>query len=142
MAQTIQRRSHSHWTQHEQRSCLDLNERCADRTQVCSQLVPQLRPLIDKARAAGVHRVHRFAERVAPDRRRCGLGLSVRDDEPVIYPGAAFDEFRDSELNDMLSERGIDTVVITGASSNMAVLYTGTGAAAAYGYRVVIPYMG
>jgi nicotinamidase-related amidase len=53
-----------------------------------------------------------------------------------------FDKFRDTDLGDVLRARGIETVIITGSSSNMGVMYTATGAAAGEGFRVVITYDG
>jgi nicotinamidase-related amidase len=127
---------------------LDLNERCADSAQVCSELAPRVRPLIDKARAAGVFVLYTVSENeIARGLGDPWAGFERRPEEPVLYIGAAFDKFREvepreSELNALLQDRGIDTIIIAGSSSNMGVMYTATGAAAVYGYHVVIPYDG
>jgi nicotinamidase-related amidase len=62
-------------------------------------------------------------------------------DEPVIFP-PAFDKFYSGELQPMLQKRGVKTVIVCGASSNQAVLYTATAAARPFGYDVVIPVDG
>ncbi len=67
--------------------------------------------------------------------------LKRRDNEPIIYPDA-FDKFTGGELQALLKEKGIKTVVITGASTNAAVLYTATTAARMHRYIVVIPMDG
>src|SRR5207248_2484825 len=115
----------------------------ADPTQVCSELVPQVRPLIDKARAARAFVLYTVSEgEIALGRGDPWHGFDARPEEPVLYIGVGFDKFRESDLNDVLVAQGIDTVIIVGSSSNMGVLYTATGAAAVHGYNVVIPYDG
>ena len=52
------------------------------------------------------------------------------------------DKFVGGELDGLLRERGITTLVITGASANGAVLYTASSAARNYGYDVIIPLDG
>ena len=125
---------------------LDLNERCADPAQVCSQLAPRVRPLLDKARAAGVYIIYTVSgNAIGTPLQPVWSGFDALPDEPVIYPDG-LDKFQDgrgpSELGAMLEDRAIRTVVITGSSSNNAVLFTATGAARTYDLRVVIPYDG
>ena len=64
-----------------------------------------------------------------------------RPDEPVIFP-PAFDKFYSGELQPMLQQRGIRTVICCGASNNQAVIYTATGAVRPFGYNCVIPVDG
>jgi nicotinamidase-related amidase len=59
----------------------------------------------------------------------------------VIAPDAT-DKFFTGELHPLLAERGIRTLVITGASTNQAVLYTASSAARNFNYDVVIPLDG
>jgi nicotinamidase-related amidase len=51
------------------------------------------------------------------------------------------DKFFDSDLEDTIRARGIDTVLATGTSANGAVLYTVSGAAARK-FRVIVPVDG
>jgi len=61
--------------------------------------------------------------------------------EPVIFP-LGFDKFYSGELQPMLQKRGIKTVIVCGASSNQAVMYTATAAVRPFGYDCVIPVDG
>jgi hypothetical protein len=56
--------------------------------------------------------------------------------DPVLSSFGA-DKFFNTDLDNMLKQRGITTVVLTGTSANGAVLYTGF-AAAEHGYTVVV----
>lgn len=121
---------------------LDLSNRCKDPAQVCSQLVPRVKDFLTTIRAAKVFTVYTVsaAEKDTP-LGKAWDGFGALPDEPVIAPDA-FDKFLDSELGPMLQARGIKTVIITGASTNNAVLFTATGAARMYKYDVVIPLDG
>jgi nicotinamidase-related amidase len=121
---------------------LDLNARCHDPKQICNQLTPRLGEFLEKARAASVLIVYS----VSAAAKGTPLGevaapLKRRDGEPIIYPDA-FDKFTGGELQSLLKDKGIKTVVITGASTNAAVLYTATTAARMHRYNVVVPMDG
>jgi nicotinamidase-related amidase len=121
---------------------LDLNARCHDAKQICHQLTPRLGEFLDKARAANVLIVYS----VSASAKGTPLGevaspLKRRDNEPVVYPDA-FDKFTGGELQSLLKDKGVKTVIITGASTNAAVLYTATTAARMHRYNVVVPMDG
>ncbi len=118
---------------------LDLSSRCEDTKQVCSKLMAPLGEFLEKARGAGVPVLFsvsaaakgtRFGEVAAP--------LKRKDNEPVIYPNA-FDKFVGGNLQAWLKSKGAKTLIVTGSSSNVAVLYTATTAARMQRYNVVIP---
>lgn len=67
--------------------------------------------------------------------------LKRKEGEPVIYPDA-FDKFVGGELQDFLKEKGAKTLIVTGSSTNAAVLYTATTAARMHRYNIVIPMDG
>jgi nicotinamidase-related amidase len=118
---------------------LDTSARCDDPKDVCSKLVPVLKPFLDKARARQVFIVHT----VSASAKGTTLGavskvLEAKPDEPVLYPDG-FDKFVDGELQKLLAPKGIKTLAITGSSTNVAVLHTTTGAARNLAYQVVIP---
>ncbi len=69
------------------------------------------------------------------------LAFEQKEDEPGLFP-PAFDKFYSGELQPLLQARGIETVIVCGASSNQAVLYTATAAARPFGYEVVVPVDG
>jgi nicotinamidase-related amidase len=121
---------------------LDLNARCHDAKQICYQLTPRLGEFLEKARKASVLIVYS----VSASAKGTPLGevaspLKRRDNEPVIYPDA-FDKFVGGELQSLLKGKGIKTLVVTGASTNAAVLYTATTAARMHRFNVVIPMDG
>jgi nicotinamidase-related amidase len=118
---------------------LDLSTRCNDPQQVCREILSAVRRLLDGARARGVF----VAYTVSAAARGTALGevwdgFDRRPDEPVLYPDG-FDKFAGGELQSVLAPRGITTLVLTGSSTNVSVLYTGTAAARQYDYDVVIP---
>ncbi len=118
---------------------LDTSARCDNPSEVCSKLVPVLKPFLDKARARQVFIVHT----VSSSAKGTPLGavskvLDAKPDEPVLFPDG-FDKFVDGELQKLLTSKGIKTLIVTGSSTNVAVLYTATGAARNLAYQVVIP---
>jgi nicotinamidase-related amidase len=121
---------------------LDMSTRCDDPQQVCREVAPTISRLLDSARQRGVL----IAYTVSAGARGTPLGdvwqgFHPRPDEPVLYPDG-FDKFVDVELQALLTARGIRTLVLTGSSTNVAILYTATAAARLYGYDVVIPIDG
>lgn len=121
---------------------LDLNARCHDPKQVCSKLMPGVAEFLEKARASSVPIIHT----VSASAKGTPLGevaspLKRRDGEPVIYPDA-FDKFMGGELQEFLKQKGVKSVVIVGASTNVAVLFTAATAARGHRYNVIIPMDG
>jgi len=121
---------------------LDLNARCDDPKQVCSKITAPLGDFLDKARAGSVPIIYTVStaakgkpigELSAPLRRK--------ENEVIIYPDG-FDKFYSGELQPLLKDRGVKTLIITGSSTNSAVLYTATTAARMHRYAVVIPIDG
>ncbi len=107
---------------------LDLNARCEDPKQVCHKLVEPVAKLLVRVRNAGMpifYTVSR-SHKGTPEKR---------------IP-KAFDKFYGGELERMLKDRGIKTVIVTGTSSNQEVLYTATSAVRPLGYNAIIPLDG
>lgn len=67
--------------------------------------------------------------------------LQRREDEPIIYPDG-FDKFTGGDLQRILEAAGIETLIITGSATNVAVLYTATVAARIHRYKVIVPVDG
>lgn len=121
---------------------LDLNARCDDPKQVCSKITAPLGDFLDKARAASVPIVYTVsAAAKGQPIGELAAPLKHKDGETVIYPDA-FDKFVGGELEALLKDKGAKTLIITGSSTNAAVLYTATSAARMYRYNVVIPMDG
>lgn len=121
---------------------LDLSARCQDAKQVCSKLMSPLGDFLKKSRAAGVPII--FSVSAAAKGTPLGevaAPLKRKETEPVIYPDG-FDKFVGGELQTWLKQKNAKTLIITGSSSNTAVLYTTTTAARIHRYPIVIPMDG
>src|SRR5262249_51631696 len=116
--------------------------RCDNPEQVCSLIVPGVRGLLDRARAAGAPVIFTGT---SPEKGRpegaAATGLGRQPDEPILYP-EGYDQFTEPEVPKVLEEHHVLNVVITGSSTHVAVMYTATTAARIYGYNVVIPLDG
>ncbi len=121
---------------------LDLNARCENPQERCHQLIEPVAKFLDRAREKNLLIVYTAADRYkGTAEARMPHAFSRRDDEPVIFP-PAFDKFYGDELQPMLQKRGVKTVIVCGASSNQAVMYTATAAVRPFGYTCVIPVDG
>jgi nicotinamidase-related amidase len=121
---------------------LDLNARCENPEERCHQLVEPVAKFLPRARREKMLIVYTASDRyIGTPEERMPHAFEQQPDEPVIFP-AAFDKFYSGELQPMLQKRGVKTVIVCGASSNQAVLYTATAAARPFGYDVVIPVDG
>ena len=121
---------------------LDLNARCDDPKQVCSKITTPLGEFLEKARAAGVPIVYTVSAAVkGKPLGELAIPLKKKEGELVIYPDA-FDKFVGGELQTWLKDKGAKTLIITGSSTNAAVLYTATTAARMHRYSIVIPMDG
>ena len=121
---------------------LDLNTRCHDPEEVCSQLMEPLGAFLERVREAGIPVVFTISlhfkgtplgEVAAP--------LGRRDTEAVLHPDA-FDKFAGGELQAILSANGVENLIVVGSLTNVAVLYTSTAAARVHRYNVIIPLDG
>lgn len=121
---------------------LDLNARCENPAEPCHKLIEPVAKFLGRARQAEIFIVYTAADRYkgTPD-ARMPHAFKQQSDEPVIFP-AAFDKFYSGELQPMLQARGIKTVIVCGAASNQAVMYTATAAVRPFGYDAVIPVDG
>jgi nicotinamidase-related amidase len=121
---------------------LDLSARCEDPELTCHGLLPGVAGFLEKARALGVPIMFSVSasQRGTPMERVAGP-LHRREDEPIIYPDG-FDKFTGGELQRILEQRGIKSLIILGSATNVAVLYTATVAARIHRYEVIVPVDG
>ena len=107
---------------------LDITSTICTVRPACVASVPAIARLLAKARAAGTFVGYSVG----------GTGIlpevASRANEPVVMSRA--DKFFNTNLDQLLSDNGIQTVVIVGSAANGAVLYTSFGAAER-GYTVV-----
>ncbi|TMA12075.1 MAG: isochorismatase family protein [Deltaproteobacteria bacterium] len=121
---------------------LDLNARCDDPKSTCSKLTPGVGEFLEKVRAAAVPIIYTVsASAKGKPIGELAAPLKRKEGETIIYPDA-FDKFMGGELQTLLKEKGTKTLIITGASTNAAVLYTATTAARIYRYNIVMPMDG
>lgn len=121
---------------------LDLNARCDDPKQVCSKIAAPVGDFLEKARAAAAPIIYTVSATVkGKPLGELAVPLKRKEGEPVIYPDG-FDKFIGGELEAWLKEKGAKILIVTGSSTNSAVLYTVTTATRIHRYSVVIPMDG
>jgi nicotinamidase-related amidase len=105
----------------------------------CANQVPLVARLLAEARLKGAFIVYSVA---LPGSTAADLLKEVTPaaGEPVLPPLGP-DKFINSDLDRMLKERGIKTVVAIGTQAHTSVLHTGA-AAALRGYKVIVPVDG
>jgi nicotinamidase-related amidase len=113
-----------------------MNQNCGKRP-ACVASLPTMKKLLADARAAKVPVVYSIIANsttadVMPD-------VAPLPDEPWVQAGP--DKFLNTDLAKILKDKGIQTVIVTGTSSNGAVLFTGAGAAFR-GMNVIVPVDG
>ena len=102
----------------------------------CANQVPQVAKLIAAARQKGAFIVYSVA---LPGSTAADILKEVTPaaGEPVLPPLGP-DKFVNSDLDKMLKEHGIKTVIAIGTQAHTSVLHTGA-AAALRGYKVIVP---
>ena len=102
----------------------------------CANQVPQVAKLLAAARQKGAFIVYSVA---VPGSTAADILAEVTPSagEPVLPPLGP-DKFLNSDLDKMLKEHGIKTVVAMGTQAHTSVLHTGA-AAALRGYKVIVP---
>ncbi|MGH7767136.1 MAG: cysteine hydrolase family protein, partial [Candidatus Binatia bacterium] len=121
---------------------LDMSARCEDPESTCHPLLPGVAAFLDAARAAAAPIIFSVsASQRGTPMERVAAPLQRRDTEPVIYPDG-FDKFTGGELQRMLEQKAVKSLIILGSATNVAVLYTATTAARIHRYEVIVPVDG
>ncbi len=121
---------------------LDLGQQCANPDGAGHKLVPGITRFLDRVRAADIPVIFTIKARIKGTLEgQVYSGFKRRPSEAVIFSNG-FDKFTNGELQNLLRLYDVDTLIITGARSNMSVLYTATKAARELNYDVVIPIDG
>lgn len=118
---------------------LDFNKQTCnpERRPRCIASIPRMKKLLDFARSKGVFVVYSLSAGAVPG--DIATELAPMGGDPVVTSGP--DKFMGTDLEKILKERGIKTVIATGTAAHGAVLYTASGAALR-GMQVIIPVDG
>jgi nicotinamidase-related amidase len=113
-----------------------MKQNCGQRPR-CVATLPAMKKLLADARAAKVPVVYSIIANstiadVMPD-------VAAQPGEPHVLSGP--NKFRNMELEKILKDKGITTVIITGTAANGAVLQTAVGAVGR-GMNVIVPVDG
>ena len=113
-----------------------MKQNCGQRPR-CLATLPAMKTLLGEARAHKVPVVYSIIANstiadVLPD-------VAAQPDEPHVLSGP--NKFRNTELEKILKDKGITTVIVTGTAANGAVLQTAVGAVGR-GLNVIVPVDG
>jgi nicotinamidase-related amidase len=118
---------------------LDFNEQTCNmqRRPRCVASIPHVQKLLEAARAAHVPVVYTLGG--GGNATDLPKALAPRNGEPTVSSGV--DKFVNTDLEKILKDKGVRTVVVVGAAAHGAVLYTAS-AAATRGFKVIVPVDG
>ena len=109
----------------------------AERRPRCVASVPKIQGLLNQARAKGVPVIYSLAGQATP--ADIWKEVAPLGGEPVVRSSA--DKFFGTDLEKILKDKGIKTVIAVGTAAHGAVLFTGTEAAKR-GFQVIVPVEG
>jgi nicotinamidase-related amidase len=113
-----------------------MNQNCGKRPR-CVASIPAMKKLLDEARANKVTVIYSIIANSTP--ADVIKDVAPQAGEPHVLSGV--DKFLNTDLDKILKDKGIKTVIAVGTASNGAVLYTASGAASR-GMNVIIPVDG
>jgi nicotinamidase-related amidase len=115
---------------------LDFNRQTCnpERRPRCIASIPRVKPLLAAARSAGMPVAFSLGgggklEDIAAD-------LTPLAGEPVVSSGV--DKFLNTNLETILKDRGVTTVIVCGAAAHGAIIYT-VAAATLRGFKAIVP---
>jgi nicotinamidase-related amidase len=103
----------------------------------CVQSIPKVEKLVSDARAKGLTLVYSLTSTTTPE--DILPQVAPKGGEPMVK--ASVDKFFNTDLDKILKDKGVQTVIIVGTTAEGAVLYTAS-AAALRGYNVIVPVEG
>jgi nicotinamidase-related amidase len=113
-----------------------MNQNCGKRPRCVAQ-IPAMKKLVEAARAAKVLVVYSLiAKTTTADVIK---DVAPRADEPHVLSGP--DKFYKTDLEKILADKGIKTVIVVGTAANGAVMFT-ANSAALRGLNVIVPVDG
>jgi nicotinamidase-related amidase len=111
-----------------------VNQFCGPRYTHCPGMIPTVKKLLTEARAAGVMVIYTSIPQIA--RTDVVKELAPTGSEPFVQ--SFLNKFLESDLEKILKDKGITTVILVGLAANGAVIDT-SSQAAQKGFSVVIP---
>lgn len=106
-------------------------QNCGQRPR-CLASVPNVQKMANEARTKSIFVTHSlFGQATKAD-----LLIPPLDNEPIVTSGA--NKFHRTDLEKILKDKGITTVIVTGTAAHGAVLNT-AAAAALLGFKVIVP---
>ena len=119
---------------------LDFNKQtCSEKRLRCINSLPKLQKLLTEARSKGVPVVYSVPMGIGAGPGDIAKELAPVAGEPMVVSG--MDKFVATNLEQILKEKNVKTVIIAGTSSHGAVLYTASGAVLR-GMQVIVPVDG
>lgn len=120
---------------------LDFNKQTcnADKRPRCIASIPKVQKLLTEARSKGVYVLYSLSSGANVADIAKELAPLGKEQEPVVTSGP--DKFLGTDLEKILKEKGITTVIVTGTAAHGAVLYTASEAAFR-GMQVIVPVDG
>ncbi|MBI3703642.1 MAG: isochorismatase family protein [Rhizobiales bacterium] len=113
-----------------------MNQNCGKRPR-CVATLPAMKKLLGEARAAKATVVYSIiANTTAAD-----VIKDVAPEANELHVQSGPDKFRNTDLEKILKDKGVTTVIVTGTAANGAVLQTSIGAALR-GLNVIVPVDG
>lgn len=113
-----------------------MNQNCGKRP-ACVASIPAMKKLLGEARTAKANVVYS----IIANTTTADVIKDVAPEQGEPYVQAGPDKFLRTDLEKILKDKGIETVIVTGTASNGAVLFTGAGAAMR-GLKVIVPVDG
>ncbi len=121
---------------------LEISQLAADPEYPAHRLLPGITKFLGRARAAGIPIAFTIPSTwKGKPYAQVYSGFEKRPSEALFFP-SGFDKFSSGEIQSLLKLYDIDTLIMTGCRSNVALLYTATRAAQEFKYKVVIPIDG
>jgi nicotinamidase-related amidase len=105
-----------------------------DKRSRCFAVLPKLKALLTEARAKGMVVVHTYTPNM--DKSDIVQEVGPAGDELVLQVRG--DKFHGNDLERILKDKGIKTVLLAGTSANGAVLFTAIGGSQR-GFKVIVP---
>ena len=109
----------------------------AERRPRCLASLPKVEKFLAEARARGVPVVHSIVAVATP--ADIAPQATPKADEPIVSSVA--NKFIRTDLEKILKEKGVTTVIVVGTTAEGAVLYTASEAAF-LGFKVIVPVDG